>query len=58
MKKIFIHKYKYSHDTRRKQAKRLVNTGVLKIIERNKEGILYECQKPLRISRKGKIHIN
>lgn len=42
MRKHFVSKYKYSHDTRRKQFRRWAKDGLVKLIDKNRDGFLYE----------------
>jgi hypothetical protein len=42
MSKVFLHRYKYSHDKKRAKYRKLLRMGKVKIIEQNKDGWLYE----------------
>ena len=42
MRKHFVSKYKYSHDARRKQFRRWAKDGLVKLLEKSRDGFLYE----------------
>lgn len=42
MRRIFAHRFKYSHDRRRRQLRAALRRGEVKLIERNQDGWLYE----------------
>jgi hypothetical protein len=57
--KHFINKYKVNHMSRRKTFKKYLNKGYVQIVEKNKNGILYEVLPgyEITISRKGVINL-
>lgn len=57
MKKIFIHKFKYSHSARRKQINTLLVRGLANVLEHMPEGTLYECDSRVFISRRGNLKL-
>lgn len=40
--KIFVHRYKWSHDKRRKVCRKALKLGEIKLVEETKDGWLYE----------------
>ncbi len=40
-RKVFAHRYKYSHEKRRKQLRRACKDGIVQLIEERPEGFLY-----------------
>lgn len=42
MVKTFVHRYKWSHDRKRKQLRKALKRGIVKLLEETKEGWLYE----------------
>lgn len=50
MRKHFVSKYKYSHDTRRKQFRRWAKDGLVNLIERSRDGFLYEEKESHKIT--------
>lgn len=38
----FVHRYRWSHDDKRQQFKRALKDGVVRIVERTRDGWLYE----------------
>lgn len=44
--KYFVHRFKWSHDSKRKEFKKKLKKGSVKIIERNRDGWLYQDSNP------------
>ena len=42
-KKVFVHKYKWSHDKRRDQLRKLKKLGIARVLCNLHDGWLYEC---------------
>lgn len=40
---IFVHRYKFTHDQRRRVARRMYKDGLLVVVEQNKDGWLYRA---------------
>lgn len=53
----FIHKYKHSHDIRRKFFKKLIDNDEAVIVVRLKDGLLVKTvnEKDYRISKRGRV---
>jgi len=52
----FIHRYKYSHDARRKQVTEMVSKGLAVKIKDTKQGFLVDTGNvDYRVSRKGRL---
>lgn len=49
MRRIFAHRFKYSHDRRRRQLKRAADRGEVKLLERTTDGWLYEVPDDFKI---------
>lgn len=41
MKKVFVHRYKWSHDDKRKKYRRMLKDSKVVLISQNKDGWLY-----------------
>ena len=41
-RKYFVHRYKWSHDDKRQQFKRAFKEGKVKLLQKTKEGCLYQ----------------
>lgn len=41
MRKVFVHRYKWSHDTKRQKYKKLFKKGKVIMLENTKDGWLY-----------------
>lgn len=41
MKKVFVHRYKWNHDSKRRKYRKLQKKGKVKLIETRKDGWLY-----------------
>lgn len=48
-KRVFAHRYLYRHDKRRKQLRKLAQAGEIQIVERSRDGWLYEVPGDLKI---------
>jgi hypothetical protein len=42
--KVFVHRYKWSHDKKRKKYRRLLKENKVKLLLQNKDGWLYQEQ--------------
>lgn len=42
MKKHFVSRYKWSHDSKRKSFRRMMKAGKVKVIEKTHDGWVYE----------------
>lgn len=51
MKKIFVHRYKWSHDKRRKQTRRDCKDGKITMLEQNQDGFLYAVPQDYRVKK-------
>lgn len=48
-RKVFAHRYKYSHEKRRKQLRKACNDGLVQLIESSSEGFLYAVPDEMAI---------
>ena len=44
MKKYFVHKFKYSHESKRRKFKKWLKLGYVEIVERQSDGWLYQSE--------------
>jgi len=44
MRKYFVHRYKYSHDRKRKKFKKWLKLGYVSVLGTNKDGCLYQSE--------------
>lgn len=55
--KHYVHRFKHSHDTRRRVFKKYLKQGIVKLVKRDYLGWLYEetLGNSIRITNKGKV---
>lgn len=44
-RRVFVHRYKYTHDQRRRVARRMCKDGLLTMVEQNKDGWIYQAAR-------------
>jgi hypothetical protein len=44
-RKYFVHRYRWSHDDKRRAFKRFLKEGLVKILHEEKDGWLYQAEK-------------
>lgn len=49
MKLMFVHKYKWSHEARRKKLRRALKENKIILLQRTKDGFLYEVPKDFKL---------
>lgn len=56
-RKVFAHRFKYSHEKRRKQLRRALKDGIVQLLESSDEGWLYAVPADMAIydTRKQKL---
>ncbi|WBF79354.1 hypothetical protein IACHDJAJ_00147 [Aeromonas phage vB_AdhS_TS3] len=55
--KVFCHRYKWGHDSRRRKLFSLLNSGSAKLLETNKDGWLFDIDSNIYgLNRKGQIY--
>ena len=42
---IFVHKYKWSHENKRKKFRKLLKQDKVRLVEKRKDGFYYEWRK-------------
>lgn len=53
MRKCFVHFYKWSHTKRRKQLRKALKLGIIKLIEKTHDGLLYEIPNDFKLVERG-----
>jgi len=53
MRKIFVHRYKWSHEKRRKQLRKAAKEGEIKLLEKLYDGFLYEVPDDFKLAKRG-----
>jgi len=53
MKKVFVHRYKWSHEKRRKQLRKAAKNGEIRLIENSHDGFLYEVPNDFKLAKRG-----
>lgn len=51
MRRVFVHRYKYSHDARRQQLRRAAKKGLVRVIDAGPDGWLYEVPEDYPVHR-------